>query len=130
MIIVFSQKTRQVLTVIAVAVILLLAAVWGAVLGKALAQSDTVVQTAKNLATGIEFFYNDQNRFPSAAEFQNNNLMLNYFSQFPPSNFVSSNCPESFSYKRLELNSYQLNFCLPRAFGGYRAGWNQLNIQK
>lgn len=94
--------------------------------GKNIAQAALVAQNAQSLAKGFDFFYQDQNRFPSALEFQNNNLMNEYFGSFPPLSFASSICPESFLYKRPGLKSFELNFCLPANYQNYRPGWNKL----
>ena len=95
--------------------------------GHKVAQSKAISQTAKNLNLGLQYFYSDQNRFPSATEFADQNTMRNYFSVFPPADFISSNCSQSFVYKRINEDSFQLNFCLPLANGAHQAGWNTVN---
>jgi hypothetical protein len=111
------------------AVVLFLAISNGIKAGNENAQSQVALQTAQNLAAGLQYFYNDQNRFPTAVEFADQNTMLNYFSVFPPASFVSSNCSQSFIYKPVNDANFQLDFCLARAAGGYSAGWNVINGQ-
>jgi len=111
------------------AVVLFLVIAKGLSAGQQIAQAQIVTQTAKNLSVGLQYFYSDQNRFPSAVEFADQNTMLNYFSVFPPADFSSANCSQSFIYKRLNDSNFQLDFCLPRAEGGYTAGWNVITGQ-
>jgi hypothetical protein len=94
--------------------------------GKNVAQSEFVLQTADSLATGLEYFYNDQGRYPSALEFMDQSIMVNYFTVFPPVEFMSQTCQSNFVYKRPTLKNYQLNFCLPKAAAGWPVGWSQI----
>lgn len=125
----FKTNLKIVLSSLCVAVVLLLVIFQGLNKGKQAAQAQIIAQGAQNLAAGLKYFYNDQNRFPSATEFADQNIMLNYFSAFPPTNFVSAACSQSFIYKRISQTNFQLNFCLPRGVGGYNDGWNMINGQ-
>lgn len=125
------KQIIQFLTVLAAAVILLLSLLWGAASGQKLAQSGAVAANAESLSKGLGYFYRDQDRFPSAAEFlDDKNLMLNYFNDFPAANLPSAQCPSSFVYQRPDVQSFKLNFCLPAAWGNFPAGWNQLTESK
>ncbi len=108
------------------AVILFWAIHSGSDTGKNLAQASMVSQNAQFLAQGFDFFYQDQNRFPSALEFADNNLMNGYYANFPPLSFASQVCPESFIYKRPSAKSFEINFCLPAGFSTYSKGWNKI----
>ena len=119
-----SKKVWLYLTVLGVTVILLLSIMAGLSRGQALAQSQVVLTNAQSMVKGLKFFYQDQNRYPTALELQDRNLMLNYLSFFPPQEFPSSSCPQSFVYKRPALNSFQLNFCLNTGVGGFPTGWS------
>lgn len=121
------KQIIQILTVLAAAVILLLSVFAGAKSGQNLGRSAAVVSNAKELASGVNYFYGDQDRFPSAIEFQSDkNLMLNYFSDFPALDLPSSKCPKSFVYQRPSPQAFKLNFCLPAKWGDFNAGWNQI----
>lgn len=95
--------------------------------GQAAAKAGTVVLSVQNLQTGLGYFYSDQNYFPSAYEFGNKTLMLNYFNFFPAADFPSGNCPQTYNYSRLDKNSYELDFCLPTASQNFKSGWNSIN---
>ncbi|MCL5666336.1 MAG: hypothetical protein M1383_00990 [Patescibacteria group bacterium] len=122
----FNKKAKLFLTVLAAAVVLLLAALAGISKGRSVSQAKIIAGNAQNLAKGLDYFYNDQNRFPTAVEFQDQNLMLNYFNGFPPANISSAACAETFAYKRPSPQTYQLNFCLPADFAPYHRGWNAI----
>lgn len=111
------------LTVIIVAVIFLWSTGAGWSNGKNRAEAEAVVANADALTKGLDFFYNDQDRYPTAVEY-GSAIMSNYFKTFPPHDFVSGQCPESYSYKRNSATEYVLGFCLPAASGGFRQGWN------
>ena len=111
------------LTVIIVAVVFLWSTSAGWSKGKNLAEAEQVVANADLLTKGLDFFYNDQDRYPTAVEYESS-IMSNYFQSFPPHDFTSSKCPESYSYKRNSANEYVLGFCLPIASAGFKQGWN------
>jgi len=123
---ILTKKIWLFLTVLLAAVILFFSLFFGIKSGKLLAQSAIISGNAVSLNKGLQFFYKDQNRFPTAVEFSNNNIMLDYFSIFPAADFASESCPNSFAYKRNSLQEFQLNFCLPKAFQNYSAGWNSI----
>lgn len=126
----FSNKIKILLSSLIAAVVLLLAIVWGINNGKKIAQAKIIIQTSKNAVSALQYFYQDQNRYPTAVEFADQNLMLNYMSNFPLPDYPSSNCSQSFVYKRADAATYQLSFCLPTAEGGYQAGWNMMGNDK
>ena len=123
----FSNKIKILLSSLIVAVVLLLVIVWGVNTGKKIAQAKILIQTSKSAALALQYFYQDQNRYPTATEFENQNLMLTYFSNFPLLNYPSAACSQSFVYKRPDPVTFSLNFCLPTAEGGYGGGWNTIN---
>ncbi|HYV33435.1 MAG TPA: hypothetical protein VE973_01120 [Candidatus Limnocylindria bacterium] len=126
----FSYKAKVIYSSLLVAVILFLAIFLGISSGKTSAQSQTVVKAAQNLAQGLKYFYQDQSRYPTLLEFSDKNIMLSYFSSFPPQDFVSGNCPQSFIYKIIGVSITQLDYCLPKGSGQYAAGWNKIIVQQ
>jgi len=94
--------------------------------GRNFSQADLVIKNAMELKKSVQFFYNDQNRYPTANEFADKNVMGSYMNNFPPQDFISSVCEKSFEYKRPDPQNFQLYFCLPIGTGSYQKGWNQL----
>lgn len=94
--------------------------------GQNQAEAEIILKTAQSTQQALSYFYQDQSRFPTAAEFSDQNDMANYLSVFPLPNISSSFCSQSFVYKIVNDNSYSFSFCLPAASGGYRSGWNTL----
>jgi len=122
------KKIIQLLTVLAAAVVLLLVVFAGIQTGKNRAQSLVAAGNTKELTKGLGYFYGDNGRFPSAAEFQDNrNLMLNYFNVYPPAQLPLGKCPSSYTYQRPTPQTFKLQFCLAAGWNGYNAGWNQFD---
>lgn len=126
----FNTNLKVILSSLAVAVVLFWSVSSGISKGKQMAQAQTVVATANSLSAGLQYFYSDQDRFPTALEFSDPSLMLNYFSSFPPPDFISTACSQSYIYKRISTSNFNLSFCLPVAYGNYNSGWNGINEQK
>lgn len=114
---------------VSVAAVILVFSLWLAIQnGKAEARSKMVVKNFGELEKALKYFYNDQNRFPSTVEFNESsesNILKIYSNNFPPENFVSKQCPQTFVYKQLKPNTYELNFCLERSVPGFKKGWNK-----
>lgn len=108
------------------AVILLMCLRLGYGSGQRLAEAEVVALNARAVAGGLEFFYNDNARFPTAAEFADTKVMGTYLTGFPPVGFVSGTCDQSYQYRRLRAGSHELYFCLPKGIEGFRQGWNTI----
>ena len=119
-------KLKLLLGSLLMAAVLLLVVVSGMSSGKNLAQAETISASAQALTKAFEFFYNDQNRYPTAVEFTNQNVMLNYLSSYNLPVFVSKICSETLVYKKTLNGGYELNFCLPTAAQNYIKGWNKI----
>ncbi len=110
-----------------VALILIVAVLLSWVSGTKAGKSIVVLKDAAAARDGLHFFYNDQGRYPSVTEFQDRNLMLGYFSSYPLPNITGGKCSQTFKYNSpLSVQSFQLDFCLPKASQGFVAGWNKI----
>src|SRR3989344_6249019 len=89
-------------------------------------QSQVVAKNALVLEQGLRFFKSDYDRFPKASEFEDNSTMAIYFSAFPPREFSSKDCPSSYEYKRPNLASFELSFCLTAKTDRFKEGWNKI----
>ncbi len=95
--------------------------------GKKAGQSRQIIKDSRALSQAFEYFYQDQNRYPSSDEFTDQNLMRQYLSGFPPQEFVSETCPQTFVYVNNFRNDYELRICLPKGVQGYLTGWNKIS---
>jgi hypothetical protein len=95
--------------------------------GRLVAQAQVLVSNVQSLEQGLAFFYADQNRYPTAAEFQNNSLMATYFSAFPPPQFVTAACEHSYEYQPQGTTAYVVWVCLPVGINDLHEGWNRLS---
>lgn len=123
------DKLKPLIYSLVMAVILFMALATGISAGVKSAQSRAIITSAANLEAGFNYFYGDQNRFPTAVEFSDQTTMANYFNNFPPVNFAAS-CSENYIYKRTSDNNFELDFCLPVSVGSYKSGWNVISGQK
>lgn len=90
------------------------------------AKSKRTLKDAQVIAQGFDEFYKDQNRYPSTVEFEDNNLMRTYITNFPPVEYPTPVCAKTFDYFNPSSNTYELRFCLSKAVGGYNTGWNTI----
>lgn len=103
---------------------------WLAVVnGQRSAQARQVVKDVNAITAALEYFYKDQNRYPAIGEFEEQNVMRQYLSNFPPQEFASGPCTESISYQNDFRDDYELRFCLPKGVKGYKTGWNSIKSQ-
>lgn len=107
------------------AVLLLLALLSGLHTGRQRAAGLVVLQNLDQIGKGLSAFQADQDRYPSAFEFSDRNVMSSYFNVFPPA-IVPAGCQQDFVYQNPTPASFVLQFCLPVAVGGFRAGWSQV----
>jgi type II secretory pathway pseudopilin PulG len=108
---------------------------WAFVNGQYAGQSRQALKDGRAIAQALEYFYQDQNRYPSTDEFTDQNLMRQYLSGFPPQQYVSPSCParnggSTFGYVNNFRKDYELRICLPKAVKGYNAGWNKITAPK
>lgn len=116
----------QLTAVIVVAVVLFYGVYRGVSTGTLSAKSQVVLANAKALAAGLNFFYADQNRYPSQEEFADTNLMLAYITGYPPVAINGGSCVSTtnYGYHTLDFKGYELNFCLPASVENFPPGLN------
>lgn len=124
------MKIVKYIVFVILAIIAVLALWWAFINGQQAGQSRQVLKNGKAIQQALEYFYQDQNRYPSTDEFLDQNLMRQYLSSYPPQEFVSKTCPQgngsvNYSYVNHFRNDYELRLCLPKAVQGFQAGWNK-----
>lgn len=99
---------------------------FGILNGKKQAKSALILNWVSEETLALEYFYSDNNRFPTADEFARPEVMENYYVKAPEEvNIQTEQCPEILRYTRPRPENYELYFCLPRAQEGYNLGLNQ-----
>ncbi len=129
----FMQITSRLLEnlVLAGAIVMLgIGVLWGISAGSNAAKSIVILKNSQAIANGLKLFLNDQNRYPTALEFTDTNIMLQYFNVFPLPQITGGLCQQTFSYANASQKTYSLNFCLPKAVNGYAKGLNQITNPK
>ena len=99
--------------------------------GRKKAQSEFVSSQAAEIVQALDFFYQDNNRFPTADEFGNSQIMGNYLTNSFGSPYVNeAACTSAITYLRPAAGNYKLNFCLLSAVSGFKKGWNSVSNDK
>ncbi len=104
-----------------------LTAFFGVRAGVRQANSRAVIANAQELQKSLQYFHQDNNRYPTVAEFASSTVMGTYLNPFPAHEFNSGNCSKSFAYRSPNKQQYELQFCLPRAEDGIPEGWHPLS---
>lgn len=118
------QRIVQNIIVTVIVIIFFVSVGGGFKAGRNIARTRSTATNVEALQRGLNLFYQDQNRFPTTNEFQNAELMKNYFVHFPPISFTDKTCNQSFSYSTYRQLSFSIEFCLPRSYGGFNKGQN------
>lgn len=122
-----SQKSKIAFIVVVLTFVLGILALSGFSSGKKQAQSKVVLGMVFEIEKGLDFFYKDNGRFPSANEFLEEKIMAPYFNQLPALPEIDPKiCNAAYIYNRPSIKSYELNFCLPKSTDGFIRGWNKL----
>lgn len=122
----FSPQLIRNSIVLVILIFFVLTVYWGWGAGKNIAISRHTVSTVTTLDAGLRYFWDDQGRFPSTAEFSNTEVMRKYFDHFPPQELTAKLCPKTYAYNTNAGKTYEVIFCIPRAVGSFSAGTNQV----
>ncbi len=120
------MNQRVVQNIVAAFVLLALCScLWfGFKVGRDIARTKYAVKNVYEVLEGLEEFFLDQNRYPTATEFANVDLMQKYISNFPPKKFVQKTCTNGFTYATYRQVAFTLEFCLPRSRNEFSKGKN------
>lgn len=114
-------------TVILIIVFLVfLTSLFGFRAGRDLAKSTATLNTVHATLKGFDYFFDDQDRYPSSVEFEDPNTLGVYLSTIPVPEFPSKQCPITTAYDTFDERSFTLSYCLPRAIANEVAGIHTL----
>ncbi len=123
-----QSKIFQNIFILFLVILLALLLWWGWNNGTQAAESKTIIKNAEVMTQGFDYFYKDQNRYPTTGEFTEDNLMRTYIANYPPQNFTSETCKATYDYFSASPQTYELRMCLPKAVNGYQEGWNRISV--
>lgn len=126
----FNKKFFLILTVFVLTVVLLLTGNFAINKGQTKAKAQASFYNLQNMVLALNYFYNDQDRYPTALEFSSADIMAWYLNKHPVEDIVSDNCASSFRYARMGPKKYDIFFCLAEGIEGYKAGWNKYSVVK
>lgn len=85
-------------------------------------QTEIVIENTRRLLVGLESYKENYGRYPSEIEFADQNTMLDFFSEFPPKEYLGGVCSQNYFYKNSRPAVYDLRVCLPYEHGTIPAG--------
>lgn len=121
-----KKKWINYFTVTLLAVVFLLVLLWGVGSGKSKAHSEISLNQTMQIQIALEYFFRDNDMYPSSFEFKDVKIMGSYFNQFPIGFATTDMCKENFIYNRVKLNQYELSFCLDTQIQDFQKKWNKL----
>ncbi len=95
--------------------------------GRDLARSNFAFKQVGQIISGLDYFYQDNDRFPSEVEFSEVNLMQKYYANLPYYSVVSKKCPSPIEYTSFDRLTFQIDFCIPRNYFGWMAGQHRVD---
>jgi|SRR6185503_8487970 len=86
------------------------------------AQSSILYDNTGQLSLALEYFKQDNNRYPSTNEFTDQNSFGRYLNGFPLKPLTSGICNNSYQYVLINPLMYELDVCLPVSVESLPAG--------
>jgi len=100
---------------------------FGARAGYRRAQSTVVFKNTGELVKALDFFKQDNNRFPTATEFGDQNAFGRYLTTgFPLKQLAAGDCNKSYDYLLVNPATYSLTVCLSSSVSSSPAGSHEL----
>ena len=97
----------------------------GIISGITYAQSRATYQNALEVREALRYYRDDQDRYPSADQFRNQNILVPYYLDRLPSPVgASGTCAQygAFVYSQASSRDFSLQFCLEQGVAGLSAG--------
>lgn len=90
--------------------------------GRDLARADLAVKQTAATMKALDYFFSDQDRYPTATEFGDPQTFGIYLSQVPIPLVASKQCPRPLAYSTFNQRTFVMRYCLPREFQGQLPG--------
>ena len=94
--------------------------------GRDLAKSHLVVQQVAASMRALDYFYADQDRYPSSSEFGDQGRLGVYATLVPFPQVTSKDCPGTLAYDTFDERSFVLSYCVTREFDGQAKGVHKI----
>lgn len=124
----------QSITLIAAVVLFLLSGIWGVYAGNQYGKSKATYVSVSHLYDALNFYYQDQGRFPSADQLYNQSVLnaYNYIGNLPVPDDATGICApyQKFIYTQSTPRDFSLQFCLLKGVAGYPAGVSTIKEDK
>lgn len=94
--------------------------------GRDIAKSKLVVSQASAVIQALGYFHDDQDRYPSSAEFEDGNRLGVYLAPVPLVQVASKICPGTLAYDTFDQRSFTLSYCITRQVDGQAIGVHKI----
>ncbi len=126
-------EKKQSLTLVAAIILFILSLAFGIFSGLSLGKDKANYENVSNIYRALNYFFKDQDRFPTADEFSSQKILAPfYMSTIPMAANLQGACKNftDYVYARQTTTSYDLQFCLNNAVSGWNSGLNTLSVSK
>jgi hypothetical protein len=124
-----SITKPQLIVGVAGFILLLGSVAWGSYSGASRARSLDTLRSVKTLNQALTYYFQDQNKYPTAEQFSNQQILtLNYLTSMPVPTDANGACStqNQFGYLRPTPQTFSLQFCLTQGVGGLSQGTHTL----
>jgi hypothetical protein len=94
--------------------------------GRDLAKSYLVVKQVAASMKALDYFYQDQDRYPSSAEFDDKSALGVYATLVPFPQVTSKDCPGTLAYDTFDERNFTLSYCITRELAGQAKGVHKI----
>lgn len=94
--------------------------------GRDLAKSRLAVSQVAASMKALDYFYADQDRYPSSSEFDDRGKLGVYATLVPFPQVTSKDCPGTLAYDTFDERSFVLSYCVTRGFESQTKGIHKI----
>lgn len=127
------REKLQLIVLVAVVLLFVLVLLWGIFSGLALGKAQSTYRQVDNINTALQYYFKDQDRYPTADQFSNQKILVPYYMQAMPTpqNTGSGACSnyKDFIYSQKSPKTFSLQFCLNADAYGVSKGMHILTEQ-
>ncbi|TSC66429.1 MAG: hypothetical protein G01um101477_86 [Candidatus Doudnabacteria bacterium Gr01-1014_77] len=128
-----SREKLQLIVLVAVVLLFALILIWGIFSGLALGKAKSTYRQVDNINTALQYYYKDQDRYPTADQFNNQKILVPYYMQSMPTpeSAGSGACSniKDFVYSQKTPKTFSLQFCMNAKANGLSGGVHILTEQ-
>ncbi len=127
------REKLQLIVLVAVVLLFILILIWGIFSGLALGKAKSTYRQVENINTALKYYFKDQDRYPTADQFNNQKILVPYYIQAMPTpeSAGSGACSnvKDFIYSQKNPKTFTFQFCMNAGANGLSKGVHILTEQ-